>query len=270
MKCAGSSDLHQVHQRAATALSQELVLMLAKGCNPDIKLSSISVDGLQSQGRGLLPRITLPSTRVLYCYLIQNGVKFASTKPKEGFMKVAIFYVPFEMRKMWDCRTVVAEIREAFKDRIPEDVRYPFTRRARANQLSASQQGSSGTMTRPNQPSASQQGSSGTMTRANQPSASQQGSSGTMTRANQPSASQQGSSGTMTRANQPCASPQGSSGTMTRANQHVENVATVNQIQSDNNDDYATYLSIMGSISDLSSDGEELSQAIMASLESHV
>ncbi|XP_028434088.1 uncharacterized protein LOC114555695 isoform X2 [Perca flavescens] len=148
--------------------------------------------------------------------------------------------------------------------------RYPFTRRARANQLSASQQGSSGTMTRPNQPSASQQGSSGTMTRANQPSASQQGSSGTMTRANQPSASQQGSSGTMTRANQPCASPQGSSGTMTRANQHVENVATVNQIQSDNNDDYATYLSIMGSISDLSSDGEELSQAIMASLESHV
>lgn len=28
------------------------------------------------------------------------------------------------MRKMWDCRTVIVEIREAFKDRIPEDVRY--------------------------------------------------------------------------------------------------------------------------------------------------
>ena len=28
----------------------------------------------------------------------------------------------FEMRKMWDCRTVMAEIREAFKDRITVDV----------------------------------------------------------------------------------------------------------------------------------------------------
>ncbi len=28
------------------------------------------------------------------------------------------------MRKSWDCRTVIAEIREAFKDKIPEDVRY--------------------------------------------------------------------------------------------------------------------------------------------------
>ncbi|KAF1389896.1 hypothetical protein PFLUV_G00052290 [Perca fluviatilis] len=288
-------------------------------------------------------------------------------KTKRRLHESGYILCAFEMRKMWDCRTVVAEIREAFKDRIPEDVsiellmpcgnklvspklhegqelngfmihkvfrskavyirpstslpvpfnssdsedscvevdtssandhtattanqtnnfmttrargaqlastqqvsRYPFTRRARANQLSASQQGSSGTMTRPNQLSASQQGSSGTMTRPNQLSASQQGSSGTMTRPNQLSASQQGSSDTMTRANQPSASQQGSSGTMTRANQHVENVATVNQIQSDNNDDYATYLSIMGSISDLSSDDEELSQAIMASLESHV
>ena len=43
------------------------------------------------------------------------------------------------------------------------------------------------------------------------------------------------------------------------------NVTTVNQ-----NDDYTTYLSIMGSISDHSSDDEELNQAIMASLQSHM
>ncbi|XP_031150685.1 G2/M phase-specific E3 ubiquitin-protein ligase-like [Sander lucioperca] len=89
-------------------------------------------------------------------------------------------------------------------------------------------------------------------------------------RANQLSASQQGSSDTMTRPNQLSTSQQGSSDTMTTPNQHLENVATVNQIQSASNDDCATYLSIMGSISDLSSDDEELSQAIMASLESHV
>ena len=53
MKCAGSSDLDQVHQGAAAALCQELVLMPAKWWrNPDIKFCSISVDGLQSQGRG--------------------------------------------------------------------------------------------------------------------------------------------------------------------------------------------------------------------------
>lgn len=30
----------------------------------------------------------------------------------------------FEMRKSWDCRTFIVEIKEAFKDRIPQDVRY--------------------------------------------------------------------------------------------------------------------------------------------------
>lgn len=30
----------------------------------------------------------------------------------------------FEMRKSWDCRTVIVEIKEAFKDRIPQNVRY--------------------------------------------------------------------------------------------------------------------------------------------------
>ena len=55
------------------------------------------------------------------------------------------------------------------------------------------------------------------------------------------------------RANHPSASQQGSS----------DNVTTVNQIQSASNDDYTTYLLIMGSISDFSSDDEEISQAIM-------
>ncbi|KAF7649764.1 hypothetical protein LDENG_00136330 [Lucifuga dentata] len=47
-------------------------------------------------------------------------------------------------------------------------------------------------------------------------------------------------------------------------------VATVNQTPSASNDDYTTYLSIIGSVSDHSSDDEELNQAIMASLESQM
>ncbi|XP_054608769.1 uncharacterized protein LOC129179453 [Dunckerocampus dactyliophorus] len=265
----------------------------------------------------------------------------------------------FEMRKMWDCRTVIAEIREAFKDRIPEDVSidllmacgnklvspklregqelngfmihkvfkskavyirpstnlpfpsdstdsedscvevdatsassdhstsqtsdcmttrargnqtasiqqissYPFTRRARANQLSATQQASSDVMTRANQPSSTQQTSSDVMTRANQPSSTQQTSSDVMTRANQPSATQQTSSDVMTRANQPSSTHEASSVI------DLDSVGTVNQTPSASDDNYAAYLSIMGSISDLSSDDEEVNQAIMASPESHV
>ena len=39
--------------------------------------------------------------------------------PESGYILSA-----FEIRKMWDCRMVIAEITEAFKDRIPEDFRY--------------------------------------------------------------------------------------------------------------------------------------------------
>ncbi|KAL7397237.1 hypothetical protein ABVT39_018960 [Epinephelus coioides] len=218
----------------------------------------------------------------------------------------------FEMRKMWDCRTVIAEIREAFKDRIPVDVsiellmacgnklvspklregqelnafmihkvfkskavyirpssNLPFPQAtndtmARANQPSATQQATSDTMARTNQPSATQQATSDTMARANQPSATQQATSDTMARANQPSATQQATSDTMARANQPSATQQATSVI------DLDSVATVNQTPSASNDDYAAYLSIMGSISDLSSDDDdELNQAIMASLESH-
>ncbi|KAL7396177.1 hypothetical protein ABVT39_001478 [Epinephelus coioides] len=268
----------------------------------------------------------------------------------------------FEMRKMWDCRTVIAEIREAFKDRIPVDVSiellmacgnklvspklregqelnafmihkvfkskavyirpssnlpFPFdstdsedscvevdttsassdhrtttasetsncmTTRARGNQIASTQQISSYPCTRrarANQPSATQQATNDTMARANQPSATQQATSDTMARANQPSATQQATSDTMARANQPSATQQATSDTMARANQpsatqqatsviDLDSVATVNQTPSASNDDYAAYLSIMGSISDLSSDDDdELNQAIMASLESH-
>ncbi|KAL7388327.1 hypothetical protein ABVT39_011740 [Epinephelus coioides] len=209
---------------------------------------------------------------------------------------------------MWDCRTVIAEIREAFKDRIPEDVSiellmtcgnqiaspklregqelnafmihkgfkskavyirpsrnlpFPFdstdsedtcvevditsassdhrtttasetsncmTTRARGNQIASTQQISSYPFTR--------------RARANQPFATQQATSDTMARANQPSATQQATSVI-----------------------DIDSVAIVNQTPSASNDDY---LSIMGSISDLSSDDDdELNQAIMASLESH-
>ncbi|KAK3545450.1 hypothetical protein QTP70_007698 [Hemibagrus guttatus] len=39
---------------------------------------------------GLQPKITLISTWMSYYYLIQHGMKFASTKPEADFMKVAI------------------------------------------------------------------------------------------------------------------------------------------------------------------------------------
>ncbi|XP_078029666.1 G2/M phase-specific E3 ubiquitin-protein ligase-like [Epinephelus lanceolatus] len=68
----------------------------------------------------------------------------------------------------------------------------------------------------------------------------------------------------MARVNQPSATQQVTSVI------DLDSVATVNQTPSASNDDYAAYLSIVGSISNLSSDDDdELNQAIMASLESH-
>ncbi|KAL7408266.1 hypothetical protein ABVT39_020687 [Epinephelus coioides] len=125
-----------------------------------------------------------------------------------------------------------------------------MTTRARRNQVATTQQISSYPCTR--------------RARANQPSATQQATSNTMVRANQPSATQQATSDSMARANQPSATQQVTSVI------DLDSVATVNQTPSASNDDYAAYLSIMGSISDLSSDDDdELNQPIMASLESH-
>ncbi|MEQ2253236.1 hypothetical protein ILYODFUR_030084 [Ilyodon furcidens] len=80
-------------------------------------------------------------------------------------------------------------------------------------------------------------------------------------RTNQRSAAQPESTDSLTTANQ-FSSAQGNDVTS------FMNVEAVNQTPSDSRENYATYLSIMTSMSDLSSDEEELNQAIMASLQS--
>lgn len=88
----------------------------------------------------------------------------------------------------------------------------------------------------------------------------------TRTRGNHTASTQQISSYPFrrrSRANQPSATQRASSII------DLASDATVNQTPS-GSDDYAAYLSIMGSISDLSSDDEELNHAIMARKESHM
>ncbi|KAK2840471.1 hypothetical protein Q5P01_014211 [Channa striata] len=118
---------------------------------------------------------------------------------------------------------------------------YPLTRRAKANQSTASQQECSDNMAIGNQ-------FGDIVTRGNQ-------SVDDMTIGNQ------SSDDGMTRERLYTASPQTSG--LTGLND------TMNQIPSASNDDYAAYLSIKDSISELSSDDEDLNKAIIASFESN-
>ncbi|XP_054636388.1 uncharacterized protein LOC129183310 isoform X1 [Dunckerocampus dactyliophorus] len=197
----------------------------------------------------------------------------------------------FEMRKMWDCRTVIAEIREAFKDRIPEDVSIDLLM-ACGNKLVSPKlcegQELNGFMVhkvfkskavyiRPSTnlpfPSDSTDSEDSCVevdaTSASRDHSTSQTSDCMTTRArgNQTASIKQISSYPFTRrarANQLSATQQASSVI------DLDSVGTVNQTPSASDDNYAAYLSIMGSISDLSSDDEEVNQAIMASPESHV
>ena len=45
-------------------------------------------------------------------------------KTKRKFHENGLILSAFEIRKMWDNRTVFAEIQEAFQNKIPDDVRY--------------------------------------------------------------------------------------------------------------------------------------------------
>ncbi|KAJ4920938.1 hypothetical protein JOQ06_016533 [Pogonophryne albipinna] len=146
---------------------------------------------------------------------------------------------------------------------------------ARETQRSAVEQESSGSMARETQRSAVEQESSGSMARETQRSAVEQESSGSMARETQRSAVEQESSGSMARETQRSAVEQESSGSMARETQRsaVEQESSgsmARETQRSAVDDYTTYLSIMPSISDHSSDDEELNQAIMASLQSHM
>ncbi|KAJ4945973.1 hypothetical protein JOQ06_023651 [Pogonophryne albipinna] len=224
------------------------------------------------------------------------------------------------MKKIWDCRTVIAELREAFKDNIPEGVsiellmpcgnkrvspklregqelngflihkvfksKAVYIRPSSMLQNTLDSSDSEDGMMADTQSTSSEQHISTQATpdcvtrargnqiastplvssypftrsgRANRAGAEQQSSSGRITTETQSSAVQQESSGSMARETQRSAVQQASSGI------DFNNVTTVNQ-----NDDYTTYLLIMGSISDHSSDDEELNQAIMASLQSHM
>ncbi|XP_051800889.1 uncharacterized protein LOC127532981 [Acanthochromis polyacanthus] len=204
------------------------------------------------------------------------------------------------MRKAWDSGTVIAELREAFRDRIPEDVSIELLMSCGNTLISPKlHQGqelsglivhkifkSKAIYLRPSsslpfsvdnsdpedncvEVDTAQTSTSYHMTtraRGNDTAKAPNISIRPFTRARaeQPSATLQVTDALVTTATQPSASQEAA------VVIDLDSGDTVTQTPSNSSDDYAVYLSIMGMTSDLSDDEEEeLNQAIMASLESH-
>ncbi len=150
-------------------------------------------------------------------------------------------------------------------DTAPTSTSYHMTTRARGNNTATAQNISIRPFTRVrvNQPSATLQATDALVTTGTQPPASQDPTRALVTTATQPSTSQEATSALVTTATQPPVSQEAAIVI------DLDSADTVSQTPSNSNNDYAVYLSIMGMTSDLSDDEEELSQAIMASLESH-
>lgn len=152
-----------------------------------------------------------------------------------------------------------------YRNATTNQTRAGMTTRARGKHSSTQQISSLlCTRARANHRTASQQVSCDIHVEADQPTTPQQVSHEIITTSNQlPAAQRQVSHDTVSTRDQPTTSQAASSAI------DLDSVTTVHQTSSVSRDNYASYLAIMSSTSDPSSDEEELNQAIMASLESH-